>query len=216
MKARPLIIGAVMAIGAAAPAMAQDSGIVGSIFSAIGLTPSQKDPIDYRERAPLVVPPKTGLPQPQAPAADRNAAWPNDPDVVARRKEAAERNKPSLSLPWQSEEPRMTPGQLRGGPRTATNNAAAPGWRHEDDTTQMLISPTMQMRANDARRQESLNNLRPGEEPDRKNLTDPPSGYRKPTELVRTQGAPARNSVEQNENLGRDYIQQERRRRDSN
>lgn len=222
MQARPLMIGALLAAGAAiasiAPAAAQDGGIVRGLFNAIGLTPSEKDPIEYRERAPLVVPPKGGLPQPQAPAADRSAAWPNDPDVVARRKEAAERNQPSRTLPWQAEEPRLSPGQLRSGPRTARNAIDDPAARrtNEDDTSKMILQPRMQMGAADARRLESLNNLRPGEEPERKSLSDPPAGYRKPTEIVRTRGEPSRAIGSPNENLGRDYVQDERRRRDAN
>ena len=44
--------------------------------------------LEFRERAPLVVPPSRNLPPPQsADALARNPAWPNDPDV-RRRNEA--------------------------------------------------------------------------------------------------------------------------------
>ena len=46
--------------------------------------------IDYRERAPLVVPPSRDLPPPQSEAAvTSNPAWPKDPDVRQRRVEAS-------------------------------------------------------------------------------------------------------------------------------
>jgi hypothetical protein len=52
--------------------------------------------IEYRERAPLVVPPGRDLPPPQPEGAiDRNPAWPKDPDV-ARRREATAAEKAKL------------------------------------------------------------------------------------------------------------------------
>ncbi len=48
--------------------------------------------IDYRERAPLVVPPSRDLPPPQSEAAvTSNPAWPKDPDVRQRRVEASKK-----------------------------------------------------------------------------------------------------------------------------
>jgi hypothetical protein len=50
----------------------------------------REEGIDYRERAPLVVPPSRDLPQPQAEAPSaRVPAWPKDPDVVRRREASA-------------------------------------------------------------------------------------------------------------------------------
>jgi hypothetical protein len=46
--------------------------------------------IDYRERAPLVVPPSRNLPPPQSEAAvSSNPAWPKDPDARQRKAEPA-------------------------------------------------------------------------------------------------------------------------------
>jgi hypothetical protein len=47
--------------------------------------------IDYRERAPLVVPPSRELPPPRSEdeVAAKTAAWPKDPDVKRRKQEAA-------------------------------------------------------------------------------------------------------------------------------
>ena len=55
---------------------------------------AQRDgpPIEYRERAPLVVPPSRNLPPPQdvTGSVAANPAWPKDPDSVpARRKQTA-------------------------------------------------------------------------------------------------------------------------------
>ena len=52
--------------------------------------------IDYRERAPLVVPPSRNLPPPQSEAAvTANPAWPNDPDAKQRKVEAAKKKQPN-------------------------------------------------------------------------------------------------------------------------
>jgi hypothetical protein len=190
MKVTSLMIGAAFAAGAAmsasAPAAAQD--LISGIFDAIGLGPG-KDPIEYRERAPLVVPPKTTLPAPQAPRTARNPAWPNDPDAAARRAAAEENNSPVI----RNEDPMMSPRALRAGPRTNSDRytglpiGAAP----ENSNSDLIIGPTFRMRAADTQR-EALNNLNPGEEPQRKSLSEPPAGYRKPTEIVRSTRDPTR------------------------
>ncbi len=190
MKVTSLMLGAIVAAGTAmsvpGPAAAQD--LFTGVLDAIGLGPG-KDPIEYRERAPLVVPPKTNLPAPQAPRTARNPAWPNDPDAAARRAAADENNSPVI----RNENPMMTPNQLRAGPRTNSDRysglpiGAAP----ENSNSDLIIGPTFRMRAADTQR-EALNNLSPGDEPQRRSLSEPPTGYRKPTEIVRPTRDPVR------------------------
>jgi hypothetical protein len=64
-----------------------DDTFFDSILGGIGVT--KKDPgIDYRERSPLVVPPKLNLPPPDAASADQNNAnWPVDAAVKPRQKQ---------------------------------------------------------------------------------------------------------------------------------
>jgi hypothetical protein len=51
--------------------------------------------IDYRERAPLVVPPSRDLPPPQSEApVTANPAWPKDPDIAQRRAETSKKKQP--------------------------------------------------------------------------------------------------------------------------
>lgn len=45
-------------------------------------------PIEYRERAPLVVPPTRNLPSPEAVSAEANPAWPKDADKTPTKKKA--------------------------------------------------------------------------------------------------------------------------------
>jgi hypothetical protein len=87
-------------LGAAAPVQAQDDEtpgnsiwnleqrVWGGIVRGLGLRDPNTPVIDYRERSPLVVPPSRDLPPPQAKAAPKNPAWPNDPDVSRARKAA--------------------------------------------------------------------------------------------------------------------------------
>lgn len=212
MKARSLTIGAALAaataLSAATPAAAE-SDVFTQIFSAIGLTTPDSDPIEYRERAPLVVPPKTQLPAPQASAGQRNSAWPTDPDLVARRKAQADRNAPAPTV-RQLEDPEMTPGQLRAGPRTASNRYQGQplGAQLENDASTLMINPTRQMQQADQARSAAINNLRPGEEPQRRNLSEPPRGYRKPTEVVRAKADPVK-EVDSSKPV--DFLQDQRR-----
>ena len=52
--------------------------------------------IDFRERAPLVVPPSRNLPPPQSEAAvTANPAWPKDPDAKQRKVETVKKKQPN-------------------------------------------------------------------------------------------------------------------------
>ena len=83
---------------AATGASAQEGEGVKSLLGAIGIIPKEKPPINYSERAPLVLPPKMELRAPAAPrSAENQANWPKDPDVVAARKAAAEARAPATS-----------------------------------------------------------------------------------------------------------------------
>lgn len=83
----------------AAPAAAQTSDTVDFVLQKLGLREEEKDPIDYRERAPLVVPPQHTLVAPQERASAADPRWPQDPDVVRRRKAEEERRKPRWTEP---------------------------------------------------------------------------------------------------------------------
>lgn len=85
----------VLMLGNGRPAFAFEDG-KGSMWDAMleitGMgPPKDDDSIQYRERAPLVVPPKSELRQPLPPPSQRVAAWPQDQEVVRARKKAQER-----------------------------------------------------------------------------------------------------------------------------
>ncbi|WP_024507608.1 hypothetical protein [Bradyrhizobium sp. ARR65] len=99
LSAVALGIGLLVASGAA---RAQDDDeddktfeekIIEGIMKGIGATNMDNSGIDYRERSPLVVPPKLDLPPPVSAKAEVNVPnWPKDPDD-ARRKAAIEKRK---------------------------------------------------------------------------------------------------------------------------
>lgn len=67
-----------------------------NLLGNIGIIPKDPPKIEYRERAPLVLPPKMELRPPVDPGAVEARApnWPKDPDVMAARKERREASLP--------------------------------------------------------------------------------------------------------------------------
>lgn len=118
-------IGLVMTAGAARAQDDEDNDmtfeekIIDNLMSGIGAKSMEKPGIDYRERSPLVVPPKLDLPPPAAAATEANAPnWPKDPDEARRKAAIAARKKSgNKPTPWQAAQP-LTPSELNAG-RTA-------------------------------------------------------------------------------------------------
>src|SRR6266581_6387724 len=92
-------IGVVMTAGAA---RAQDDDedektfeerIIEGIMAGIGGTNMDNRGIEYRERSPLVVPPKLDLPPPAASSEAKAPNWPKDPDEARRKAAIAAKKK---------------------------------------------------------------------------------------------------------------------------
>ena len=80
--------------GAFAPASAQQTSVkqeYDDIKNSLGFG-RDRPPIDYTERAPLVVPPSYALPPPGGPDPERLGV--NDPDVAARRRALTDSRRP--------------------------------------------------------------------------------------------------------------------------
>ncbi len=92
VSAVALGIGLIMVCGAA---RAQDDEeeddktfeekIIEGIMGGLGATNMENKGIDYRERSPLVVPPKLDLPPPASATQVNAPNWPKDPDEARRR-----------------------------------------------------------------------------------------------------------------------------------
>jgi len=82
----------------ASPAKAEeDTNMFNSMLGFFGMQfDKEQDSIDYRARAPIVVPPHMDLPQPKEAA--RGQAWPTDPDIAERRRAALDSRRPAPQL----------------------------------------------------------------------------------------------------------------------
>ncbi|MCZ8041494.1 MAG: hypothetical protein O9330_03380 [Beijerinckiaceae bacterium] len=162
---------------AAQPALAQEGMLFKNLMEGvIGGRPG--DDIEYRQRPPLVVPPNSTLPRPQAPASTRNAAWPNDPDVAARRAEAEASRVPVFNPNWRNN-PMLSQEELRRG-RT-TRDAGRPVIAEDHNNYNNQIAPIRVGRELASRQNlTALDQLTYGSEPPRRTLAEPPVGYRRP------------------------------------
>lgn len=177
------------------PAQAQEgAGFLGNaVLSVFGLGPSAPPPIEYRERPPLVVPPKSTLPSPQERAAARAGNWPQDPDIERRRRAEAEENdfflfNRSVRAQRDTADIRMSPDELARGRTAARPSDGQPiNPRNpilDDRGSGLVFDPIRQMRENDLRRAAAQQELPVGVEPPRRNLSQPPVGLRAPTQRV--------------------------------
>jgi hypothetical protein len=185
------------ALCAAAPA-AQAQGLLDLGRIVLGLPTEEKDPIDYRERAPLVVPPNQQNLRPPAdsrPADQRRANWPQDPDVVARRQAQEQARRPVSIDTFTGRDPqptrRMTNEEIRAGriagaevPRTpqSTESFVDPDGGGGISNVFRGVTTLNQMDRRTAASARSGDLAR--EEPKREFLTDPPSGLRRPSEAA--------------------------------
>ena len=157
--------------------------IIEGIMAGIGGTNMENRGIDYRERSPLVVPPKIDLPPPATGSAEVKAPnWPKDPDEARRKAAIAARKK-------ENKDPReasrvLTPSELAQG-KTAgaartNNDPIQPG----NSFNNPILSPSQLGYTG------GLSGLFGGNkaetapfkgEPTRESLTQPPGGYQTPS-----------------------------------
>jgi hypothetical protein len=177
------------------PARAEEGNqTLRQVFGLITGDTGQKDTdgIDYRERPPLVLPPKMNLPPPQASLEKPDPAWPNDPDVGRVKKLKAESRAPARQVNEATANPHITQAELEKG-RIASEDPKSPQQNACNYSTapECLYTPwSVLSKVTDAGKEEK-DTLRPGEEPPREYLTEPPPGFRKPTQVVKaTREAP--------------------------
>src|SRR4051794_27024968 len=121
-------IGLVMASNAARAEDDEDDStfeekIIKQIMTGIGGTNMENTGIEYRERSPLVIPPRSDLPPPAAAAAEAPVPnWPKDPEV-RRRKEAKAARKKDNKDPIEASRV-LSPNELAVG-RTAPAKRSA-------------------------------------------------------------------------------------------
>jgi hypothetical protein len=188
MIARSLLLGSALAacVALATPASALDDDGRGGIFDGIaglvGLDSDKAQPdIEYRERAPLVLPKqRTQLPPP-AQRRERSAAWPQDPDALAAQQQAARARAPK-GLGGDKDGLRMSKQELLAGRAAGAPNGPKtdPGCQGSRGSDCMWLNPEVMKSQDRNWKDETVAGV--GTEPDRKWLTQPPRGYRKVTQ----------------------------------
>ncbi len=144
---------------------------------AFGIT--DQAPIEYRERAPLVVPPSRNLPSPEAVAAESNPAWPKDADKTPKKKKAglsvtdADFTGKPIS-PYELDKGRKAGAGLAPTSPSAANERGAPLTPGELGYKGGLFGGLFK----DQNKEEVVQF--PGEAP-RTSLTAPPTGYMTPS-----------------------------------
>ena len=140
--------------------------------------------IDFRERAPLVVPPSRNLPPPQSETpVSANPAWPKDPDVVQRKAEATKKKQPSRTAAqaMEAEGSPLSREELDKGKTTGpVGGSASP----EDGSRAMKPSELGSKSFFKGMFSSFSNEGETGTfdgEPARGNLTAPPAGYQTPS-----------------------------------
>jgi hypothetical protein len=171
------LVAASLAAGAlATAARAEEGELVKGLLSAMGVIPADKDAIDYRERPPLVLPPRMELREPAAPGSvqARNPQWPNDPDVMARKRQAAQDSLPITETDqyrMNSKNSRLSVDEIRAGRHagaalpTTPQSRTESSWVHPD----VLRAQHAQGRTASAAGDNTST---------RRSLTEPPSAYR--------------------------------------
>ena len=161
-------------LSASSPVFAQ----LDDIIDGIGFG-KDKDPIEYRERPPLVVPPSYNLrpPEQKSPSA-RAANWPNDPDLARRKAKEADGRKPrASSSDYDRGGNKLSVEELRSG-RVAGAGAPSSQFDPTKPDSRGWLNPDVVAAQGKAFIGMQEPALKPGEEPKRKFLTDPPKGIR--------------------------------------
>ena len=187
-----LAIGFVMAAGAARAQDAEDEDktfeekIIDNVMAGIGATNMDNRGIDYRERSPLVVPPRLDLPPPASATQATAPNWPKDPDE-ARRKVAIARRKKENKDPIEAARP-LTHAELdaarTAAPTGSTSQTAQPGSVGNTENKNVMLSPSQL--GFDGRFSSLFKGNKSEEapfkgEPTRDSLTQPPPGYQTPS-----------------------------------
>ena len=189
LSAVALGIGLIMVCGAARAQEAEEEDdktfeekIIEGIMGGLGATNMENKGIDYRERSPLVVPPKLDLP---APAASEVKApnWPKDPDE-ARRRAAIEARKKEKKKDIVEDSRPLSPNEMNIGrtaarPR-ANNDPVQPGVSNNPilSPAQLGFTGGLSQVFGGGNKTETA----PFKgEPTRDSLTQPPPGYQTPS-----------------------------------
>src|SRR5258708_5042629 len=158
--------------------------VIEGIMAGIGGTNMNTRGIEYRERSPLVVPPKLDLPPPAAASNEVKAPnWPKDPDEARRKAAIAARKK-------ENKDPReasrvLMPSELdKRGPKTSTAGSDSVDQPGGNPGANAILSPSQLGYSGGFSGMFGGNKAETAPfkgEPTRDSLTQPPTGYQTPS-----------------------------------
>ncbi|OQW60962.1 MAG: hypothetical protein A4S14_18205 [Proteobacteria bacterium SG_bin9] len=162
--------------------------IIGNIMRGIGGTTIDNSNIEYRERSPLVIPPKVELRAPEQQRPNTSPNWPKDPDVAerqARREAQKKRGGTTRDATLESVEASriLAPSELAGQPvsRSSSRDSVIPGATNANP----ILSPSeLGYKGGLFGMFSSKKDLEAEKfkgEPTRESLTQPPVGYQTPS-----------------------------------
>jgi hypothetical protein len=156
--------------------------IIKQIMTGIGGTNMENTGIEYRERSPLVIPPKNDLPPPASAVVEAPVPnWPKDPEV-RRRKEAKAARKKDNKDPVEAARI-LTPSELAAG-KTAAAKRTAETNQPGDPGANAILSPSQLGYDGGVMGFFKGNKTETAPfkgEPTRDTLTMPPTGYQTPS-----------------------------------
>lgn len=182
---RAALSGALVGLAlSAAPASAQETSanFTEQLLTGLGLVAPTPPNIDYRERAPLVVPPSGDvLPPPRnADAIAENPAWPKDHDEVQRKKAAAAESidyREAASRFGTTQYKTLTPAQMAKGTKDGPVQGSGFDYRKANDSNQLSLSELGFKGWGNPDKDKPM--VFEGE-PEREALIQPPVGYQTP------------------------------------
>jgi hypothetical protein len=179
-------IGLVMSANAARAEDDEDDStfeekIIKQIMTGLGGTNMENTGIEYRERSPLVIPPRNDLPPPAVAAETPGPNWPKDPEVK-RRKEAKEARKKDNKDPVEAARI-LTPSELAKGTTAPARRQAETNMPGDPGAT-AILSPSQLGWEGGLKGMFGGNKTETAPfkgEPTRDTLTMPPPGYQTPS-----------------------------------
>ena len=157
--------------------------IIEGIMTGIGGTNMDNRGIEYRERSPLVVPPKLDLPPPASSSEVKAPNWPKDPDEARRKALIAARKKENKD-PREASRPLMPSELDQRAPKKSTAGSDSVDQPGGNPGANAVLSPSQLGYSG------GFSGLFGGNkaevapfkgEPTRESLTQPPSGYQTPS-----------------------------------